>query len=78
MEMNKPALALEAYRSVLKTHPNRLNGLYGAAVAAKKSGNTEEAIAHFKKLSAITTPNSTRKEVQNARSFLDSPLVAIK
>ena len=78
LEMNKPALALEAYESVLKTHPNRLNGLYGAGVAAQKSGNKEEAIAHFKKLATTTTPNSTRQEVQNARSFLNSPLVAVK
>jgi hypothetical protein len=62
----------------LKTHPNRLNGLYGAGVAAQKSGNKEEAIAHFKKLATTTTPNSTRQEVQNARSFLNSPLVAVK
>ena len=78
LEMNKPALALEAYKSVLKTHPNRLNGLYGAGVAAQKSGNKEEAIAQFKKLATTTTPNSTRQEVQNARSFLNSPLVAVK
>ena len=78
LEMNKPALALEAYESVLKTHPNRLNGLYGAGVAAQKSGNKEEAIAQFKKLATTTTPNSTRQEVQNARSFLNSPLVAVK
>jgi len=78
LEMNRPALALEAYKSVLKTHPNRLNGLYGAGVAAQKSGNKEEAIAHFKKLATTTTPNSTRQEVQNARSFLNSPLVAVK
>ena len=77
LEMNKPALALEAYKSVLKTHPNRLNGLYGAGVAAQKSGNKEEAIAQFKKLATTTTPNSTRQEVQNARSFLNSPLVAV-
>ena len=78
LEMNNPALALEAYKSVLKTHPNRLNGLYGAAVAAQKTGKKEEATVYFKKLIDITTPNSTRQEVQNARSFLNSPLVAVR
>ena len=38
LEMNKPSLALEAFEQDLKIHPNRRNGLYGAAIAAKKAG----------------------------------------
>lgn len=76
LKMNKPALALEAFKSVLKTHPNRLNGLYGAGVAAQKNGNKNKAIFYFKKLLNNTAANSSRKELQNARSFLSSSLYA--
>jgi hypothetical protein len=33
--------ALEAYKADLRTHPKRLNGLYGAGLAAERSGNRE-------------------------------------
>lgn len=71
MEMNKPALALEAYTSVLQTHPNRFNGLYSAGIAAQRSGNTDEAMAYFQKLLRnVGATDSHRKELQEARSFL--------
>jgi hypothetical protein len=38
LEMNKPALALEAFELDLKTHPNRRNGVLGASIAAQRSG----------------------------------------
>ena len=40
LALNKPAEALEAYEVNLKGHPNRFNGIYGAAVAARESGNS--------------------------------------
>ena len=72
LDMNKPALALEAYKSVLQTHPNRLNGLFGAGMAAYKTGNKEEAILFFKKLLTVTTPDSQRQELKKARDILNS------
>jgi tetratricopeptide (TPR) repeat protein len=73
LEMNKPALALEAYKSVLETHPNRFNGLYSAGVAAQQSGNKEEATLYFQKLLNSTgTSNCKRSELKTARSFLHS------
>jgi hypothetical protein len=73
LEMNKPALALEAYKSVLETHPNRFNGLYSAGVAAQRCDNKEEATLYFQKLlNSIGTSNSKRSELQTARSFLNS------
>ena len=47
MEANKYVKALEAYETNLKAHPNRFNGIYGAAMAAKQSGNKEKAIFVF-------------------------------
>ncbi len=73
LEMNKPALALEAYKSVLQTHPNRFNALYSAGLAAQTKGNKEEARLYFQQLlSSVGTSNSKRSELQNARAFLDS------
>lgn len=73
LAMNKPVLALEAYKSVLETHANRFNGLYSAGVAAQKCGNKEEAKLYFQKLlNSIGTSNSKRSELQTVKSFLNS------
>jgi len=70
-EMNKPDLALENFELDLKTHPNRFNGLYGAAMAAKKAGNKEKVTMYFKKLVEISdAKNCKRTELANAKSFL--------
>lgn len=42
--------ALVAYEADLTTHPNRLNGLYGAAVAAEKSGDVAKARMYYEKI----------------------------
>jgi len=71
LDMNKPASALENFELDLKTHPNRFNGLYNAAIAAERSGNNEKAINYFKKLLEISDQkNCKRIELQKARSFL--------
>lgn len=73
LEMNKPALALEAYKLVLETHPNRFNGLYSAGLAAQQCGNKEEAKYYFRKLlNSIGTSGSKRSELQTVMSFLNS------
>jgi tetratricopeptide (TPR) repeat protein len=59
LEMNKPAEALAAYEEDLRTHPNRFNGLYGAAMAALKSNNLKKATDLGKQLKTIA-PNSSR------------------
>lgn len=71
LEIDKTALALEAFELVLKTHVNRFNTLYGAAIAAQKLGNKVKATGYFKKLLEISDQkNSKRIELQKARSFL--------
>jgi tetratricopeptide (TPR) repeat protein len=73
LEMNKPALALEAYKSVLLTHPNRFNALYSAGLAAQKNGNNKEAKQYFQQLlKSIGTSKSNRSELQTIKSFLAS------
>ena len=47
LAMNQPAEALQAYEEDLKSHPNRFNGIYGAAIAARQIGDKENAKMYF-------------------------------
>ncbi len=67
----KPNQALSAYESNLKIRPNRFNGIYGAAIAAKKAGDNKKAVAYYMQLIALTAnSNSKRPEIEEARSFI--------
>ncbi|MEE9409243.1 MAG: hypothetical protein V3V28_14350 [Polaribacter sp.] len=68
--------ALTAYEANLKIHPNRFNGLYGAAVASEKSGNKEKATLYFNQLIELTkNSNSNRKELIEAKEFVKQKMV---
>ncbi len=69
LQINEPAKALEAYEADLLKHANRFNALYGAALAADKSGNKEKAIGFYKRLIAIG-PTSQRIETIKAKEYL--------
>jgi tetratricopeptide (TPR) repeat protein len=70
IQMGYYAKALEAYQEDLKRHPNRFNGLYGAGLAAERSGDTGKAAFYYRQLSDISTTNSPRSELAIARDFL--------
>ena len=71
LELNRPKEALVAYEENLIGHPNRFNGIYGAAVAAKKSRNQEKATKYFNQLIKLTKDsNSGRLEIEEAKTFL--------
>jgi len=71
LQLNKPAEALKAYEEDLKKHPNRFNGLYGAAVASKKTSNVQKESFYFKQLIATAnSADSNKPELEIARSFL--------
>ncbi len=71
LQMNKPDIALEAYETDLKTHPNRFNGLFGAGSAAEKLNDLEKANSYYRQLINISDSiNSNRSELETARSFL--------
>ena len=71
LQLNKPADALAAYEEDLRKHPNRFNGLYGAAAAAERSGNLVKAKDWYQQLlSVATTPG--RPELETAKSFLNT------
>ena len=74
--LNKPEEALAAYELNLEGHPNRFNGLYGAASAAKQNGNNEKARLYFQQLLTLTeNSNSNRPELQEAREFVASKII---
>ncbi|MEO6542081.1 MAG: hypothetical protein ABIN74_13845, partial [Ferruginibacter sp.] len=71
MQMNKPEMALEVYKSSLKKHPNRFNAVYGAGLAAEKSNNSAKADLYYNQLIGIAnTAGSNRPELERARLFL--------
>jgi len=73
LALNKPAEALEAYEVNLKGHPNRFNGIYGAAVAARQSGNSAKADFYFKQLMVLVeNSNSNRPEIAQAKEYIKS------
>ena len=61
MEHGEFAKALEAYEADLKRHAGRFNGLYGAAVAAKKAGQTEKAATYFEQLKAAAQASDGKR-----------------
>ena len=71
LAMNESSQALEAYELDLEEHPNRFNGIYGAAVAAKGLGDDEKTTKYFNMLLTLTeASNNDRPEVKEAREFV--------
>lgn len=72
MEMNVPPKALEAYEADLVRHPNRFNGLFGAGMAAEKSGDVDKATHYYRQLLSVAgTYGGERQEVKHAKSFVE-------
>jgi len=71
LENDNPTEALIAYQTDLARHPNRFNGLYGAAVAAYKIKDSHSSKSYFRQLLAIADPkHSNRRELQVAKKLL--------
>jgi Tfp pilus assembly protein PilF len=50
LQVNEPAQALKEFETTLAKEPNRFRALYGAATAAKLSGNKNAANKYFAQL----------------------------
>ena len=73
MDLGKPADALAQYEASIGKEPNRFRGLYGAALAAERSGDKARARAHYAKLASVTKGvQSTRPELTRLRQQLAS------
>ncbi|HSN59460.1 MAG TPA: hypothetical protein VLR49_00890 [Ferruginibacter sp.] len=71
LQMNKPGMALIAYEQNLLKHPNRFNGLYGAAMAAQRNNDLQKANTYYKLLAGISNSSDyKRPEFARARLFL--------
>ncbi|MFT5846671.1 tetratricopeptide repeat protein [Psychroserpens sp.] len=76
LALNKPKEALEAYEINLKGHPNRFNGIYGAAQAAKQTGDIKKATLYFKQLIALAKHSqSDRPELVEATNYIDKTIL---
>lgn len=70
LEMKNPTDALKAYEKDLERHPNRFNGLYGAALAAEQSQNFRKAGAYYRQLLKFAKiSESDRPEILIAEKF---------
>lgn len=73
LELGQPGAALKEYEASLKSAPNRLHGLYGAAKSAQGIHDDARAARYFEKLVVLTAnADSARPEIAEARSYRDS------
>ena len=71
LEMGKPTEAQREFEGALKIYPGRFRGLYGAAQAAERAGDKEDASRYYTKLAAQTSKaGSSRQELNHVREFL--------
>jgi tetratricopeptide (TPR) repeat protein len=81
LEMKQPAAALLAFETSLRTAPNRFNGVYGAARAArlaadesKLAADREKAKSYYAKLLELSRwSDGNRPELAEAKAFLGKP-----
>lgn len=70
LRLNDAREALAGYEAVLKKQPNRFNALYGAGLAAEKTGDAHKAALYYQQLHTNTSSESNRPERQTADLFL--------
>jgi tetratricopeptide (TPR) repeat protein len=71
LELKQPAVALQEFETSLRSAPNRFNGLYGAARAARLASDQKRAKTYYTKLMALCRQaDSMRPEIEEAKTFL--------
>lgn len=71
LELKQPAAALREFETSLLSTPNRFNGLYGAARAARRAADEKRAETYYTKLLALCrSADTVRPEVEEANEFL--------
>jgi len=78
LELKQPVAALQEFETSLRSAPNRFNGLYGAARAArpaavqrKPAGDRNKARTYYGKLLELCRhADGTRPEIDEAKAFL--------
>lgn len=72
LELKRPAEALEAYETMLRTAPGRFDSLWGAGQAAQLAGKPQVAARYYGELLKTVAPSTDRTERQQAQAFLDT------
>lgn len=71
MQLGDYSSAMNAYMADLKIRPGRFNSVYGAALAAKKSGDKANAKLYFEQLLELTKASKkSRPEIKEAATFV--------
>ena len=71
LELKQPIAALQEFQTSLRRAPNRFNGLYGAARAARLAADQKRAKTYYTKLMALCRQaDSVRPEIAEAKAFL--------
>lgn len=71
LELKQPVAALQEFETSLRSAPNRFNGLYGAARAARLAADQKKAKTYYGKLLALSRQaDSFRPEIEEAKAFL--------
>jgi tetratricopeptide (TPR) repeat protein len=71
LELKQPLAALQEFETSLRSAPNRFNGLYGAAHAARLASDQKGAKTYYAKLMALSRhADSIRPEIEEAKAFL--------
>jgi hypothetical protein len=71
LEHKQPAAALREFETSLLSTPNRFNGLYGAARAARLAADHKRAETYYGKLVTLCrSADGDRPEVEEAKEFL--------
>jgi tetratricopeptide (TPR) repeat protein len=71
LELKQPSAALQEFETSLRGAPNRFNGLYGAARAARLAADRKKARTYYGKLLEVCRQaDSIRPEIEEARAFL--------
>jgi tetratricopeptide (TPR) repeat protein len=71
LELKQPIAALQEFETSLRTTPNRFNGLYGAARAAKLASDQKRAKTYYVKLMTLCRhSDSVRPEIEEVKASL--------
>ena len=71
LELKQPTAALQEFEISLRSAPNRFNGLYGAARAAKLAADQNKAKTYYGKLvTLVRGADSARPEIEEAKAYL--------
>jgi hypothetical protein len=71
LELNQPKEALEQYEMSLQRSPQRLNSVYGAALAAQLSSDVAKAKLYYEQVVELTSAaDDTLDKKQKAQAYL--------